>query len=73
MIIKLLIFIGVLFAIYMIFFKKNRDTEGANTKRSTNKGEEVMLECKICGTYVSDKEAIIKDGAFYCSKECAKG
>jgi uncharacterized protein len=30
-----------------------------------------MIECAKCTTFVSDKEAIIKDGHFFCSRECA--
>ncbi|MDD3324373.1 MAG: PP0621 family protein [Sulfurospirillaceae bacterium] len=64
MIMKILIFIAILVIIYMVFFKK---TKGKEKKIEG----EAMVECEKCSTFVSDKEAIIKDGHFYCSKECA--
>ena len=42
-------------------------------KNPKQPSEEIMLECEKCGTYISSKEAIIKEGAYYCSKECALG
>ena len=29
-----------------------------------------MMECPTCKTYVSQKEALLSNGKFYCSKEC---
>ncbi|DAB32133.1 MAG TPA: Prokaryotic metallothionein, partial [Sulfurospirillum sp. UBA11407] len=33
---------------------------------------DIMIECSECTTFVSESEAIIKDGKFFCSKQCAK-
>jgi uncharacterized protein len=32
---------------------------------------DTMVECRQCATFVSHNDAIIKDGCFFCSKECA--
>ncbi|OCL85634.1 PP0621 family protein [Arcobacter porcinus] len=68
MILKIIFVVVVLFLIYLIFFKKTRD------KNSSNKNDRMisdeMLECPSCGTFVSQKEAILSNGRFFCSKEC---
>ncbi|MDD3343672.1 MAG: PP0621 family protein [Sulfurospirillaceae bacterium] len=73
MLTKLLIFGIVIFCIYFFFFKTKRTEEVSKkeTKKKSIDGE-TMVECKVCSTFISDKESIIKDGAFYCSKECAR-
>ena len=70
---KILVLILVLMAVYYIFFNKS---EKKNRKKHHHKENdkisgETMIECAKCGTYVSAKEAIIKDGKYYCSTECA--
>lgn len=68
MIFKILAVIAVLFFVYLIFFKKDREK---NIKVKKNeKIEDEMVECPSCKTYVSQKEAILSNGKFYCSKEC---
>ncbi|MCV6608524.1 MAG: metallothionein [Campylobacterales bacterium] len=61
---KLLVFAAVLTAIYFIFFKKK--------KKSNDTIEDTMVECQDCGVFTSSKDTILKDGKYYCSKECAK-
>lgn len=72
---KLLVIALVIGAIYYLFFRKPSkaaDNSGAaNGKKEDKKLDDVMVECAKCGTFVSSKEAIIKDGRYYCSKECA--
>lgn len=73
MLIKGLLLLGVLFIIYIAFFKKSNRVENTSrkkTKKPVSKGD-VMIECEECETFVSEDEAIIKDGKFYCSKKCA--
>lgn len=63
---KLLLFVGVLVAVYFIFFKKK-----ALSSPSSDKGmDEAMIPCEKCGTYVQAKEAFMRDGKYYCSREC---
>jgi uncharacterized protein len=71
MVFKVLAFIAVLFVIYLLFFKKSRETEINNKKRAKeDKIEDVMEECPTCKTYISKKEAILSNGKYFCSKEC---
>lgn len=64
---KLLLLGVVGYAIYFFFFKKN----GLSYKQE-NDDSETMVECASCGMYVSVRDAILKEGKYYCSKECAK-
>lgn len=70
---KLLILAIVIYLIYNFFVKekpiKNQQTD--RKKDQKKEDEDLMVECEKCKTYVSSKEAIIKNGKFYCSKECA--
>jgi len=72
MLLKIALFIAVLVLIYIFFFKNSRKEEiKKNTSRKVLEGE-TMVECQACSTFISHKEAIIKDGLFFCSKECAR-
>lgn len=68
MIFKALAIIFVLFLVYIIFFKKNREKD--IIKKKDIKYEDEMVECPTCGTYISTKESILSNGKHYCSKEC---
>jgi len=73
---KLLVIVLVIGAIWYLFFRKpaKKTTEnGTNnsSKKEDKKLEDIMVECAKCGTFVSNKEAIIKDGRYFCSKACA--
>ncbi|BAF69471.1 PP0621 family protein [Nitratiruptor sp. SB155-2] len=63
MLFKILLLAAVIGAIYYFFIKKKPIAHDKET--------DTMVECDTCGTYVSNKEAIIKNGKYYCSKECA--
>lgn len=72
MLLKIALFVAVIFLIYIFFFKNSRK-EDIQKKSSKKVLEgETMVECQECSTFISHKEAIIKDGHFYCSKECAR-
>ncbi len=72
MLLKIALFIAVVVLIYIFFFKNSRRDEiKKNNAKKAIEGE-TMVECKECSTYISHKEAIIKDGQFFCSKECAR-
>ncbi|WP_333803273.1 PP0621 family protein [Sulfurospirillum sp.] len=72
MLLKIALFAGVIFLIYIFFFKNSRKEEiKKNAPKKVLEGE-TMVECQACSTFISHKEAIIKDGHFYCSKECAR-
>lgn len=72
MLLKIALFVAVLFLIYIFFFKNSK--KGEMNKKSSKKvlEGETMVECKACSTFISHNEAIIKDGQFFCSKECAR-
>jgi len=72
MIFKFLTIAVVLFLVYIVFFKKNRE---ANMKNKSDKYDEItdtMIECPSCGTFVSKDDAILSNGKYFCSKECIK-
>jgi len=73
MIFKLLVFVVVVFIVYTLFFKTNRGTveQPKRKKKSRKIDGETMVECTKCSVFVSEKEALIKDGKFFCSRECA--
>ena len=66
MVYKIVFVILVLFLIYLIFFKKSRKKDN----KSDNLITDEMVECPSCGTYVSQRDSILSNGKFYCSKEC---
>ena len=72
MLVKLILFAGVIFLIYIFFFKNSRKDDIQKSASKKVLEGETMVECHACSTFISHKEAIIKDGLFYCSKECAR-
>jgi uncharacterized protein len=68
MILKILAVVVMAFLVYILFFKKNREKELFAKKNEKITDE--MMECPTCKTYVSQKEALLSNGKFYCSKEC---
>jgi uncharacterized protein len=72
MILKIIGFILVVFLIYIFFFKNKRKVDIEEHRKEKPKLEgDTMVECRQCATFVSHNDAIIKDGCFFCSKECA--
>jgi len=76
--IKWLLVIGVVVAIYYLFIKKSapgvaKDATGGAAKKKTSEDVDEMVECSRCGVYVELDEAIVSNGKYYCSKECLKG
>ena len=69
MVIKVLILGVVLFGVYLIFFKKNREKDISNKKRN-EEITDTMVECPKCGTYTSKDDSILSNGKYFCSKEC---
>ncbi|WP_121626681.1 PP0621 family protein [Poseidonibacter antarcticus] len=68
MILKTIAILVVLFIVYILFFKKNREKD--IVKKKDIKYEDEMVECPTCGTYISTKESILSNGKYYCSKDC---
>ena len=64
---KLLLLVGALVAVYFIFFKKKSLTSPTKSDKGS---EETMIPCDECGTYVQSGEALMREGKYYCSREC---
>jgi uncharacterized protein len=69
MFIKLLLLIGIGIGVYTLFFKKKSIT----SRPPDNNQEEAMIPCAKCGTYVQIKETFMRDGKYYCCRECLEG
>ncbi|NLC28357.1 MAG: Prokaryotic metallothionein [Campylobacteraceae bacterium] len=72
MILKILLLLCALALVYLFFFKLSRGNKSNHNNRRPKMQGETMIECATCKTFVSDKDTIIKDGQFFCSRECAK-
>lgn len=73
MVFKILTVAIILFLVYIVFFKKNReDVIKRNVKKEQEKNEDIMEECPTCKTFISKDEAILSNGRYYCSNECLK-
>lgn len=48
------------------------ETSAPPPRKDMPRPDEVMVECHTCHTFVESKEALLKEGRFYCSHECAK-
>jgi len=68
MIFKFLALAGVLFLVYIVFFKKNR--ENTINKNKTNEEIDTMFECPSCKTFIAKDDAILSNGKYFCSNEC---
>lgn len=67
--------IVILFLVYILFFKKNREKDIRDKNKTDEKYDQItdtMVECPTCGTYVSKDEAILSSGKYFCSKGCLK-
>jgi uncharacterized protein len=68
MLLKVIAVFTVLFLVYILFFKRNRERSIKNKKDEIIEDE--MVSCPTCKIYISQKEAILSNGKFYCSKDC---
>jgi len=67
MLFKILAFLAVLIAIYLIFFK----TRVKRGVKKEDKDAENFVECKKCGTFIEAKDAVISGGGYVC-EDCIK-
>lgn len=72
MVVKMIALVLVIYLIYILFFraKRGENIRADRAKRSSIEKSETMMECQKCSTFISTKEAFIRDGKYYCSKEC---
>ncbi len=71
MILKALLIIGVIAAVYFMFFK-TKPLKNSEAKKDTNTPEKAndMVACTSCEVYVEISESILSNGKYYCSSEC---
>ena len=69
MILKILLVIGVIAAVYFLFFKKSSPIKKSEQKSDCEISND-MVECESCGVYTEISESILSNGKYYCSKEC---
>jgi uncharacterized protein len=67
MLFKLLLLGGFITAVYYVFFKKPALLD---SRKDEQRPEEAMIACEKCGTYADIKDTFIRDGHYYCSREC---
>ena len=70
MIFKFMAFVAVVFLVYIVFFKKGRESQIKKNKQ--DEITDTMVECPTCQTYVSKDDAILSNGRYFCSKDCLK-
>ncbi len=70
MIFKFMAFAVVLFLIYIVFFKKNRESSIKDKKH--DEITDTLVECPTCKTFVSKDDSILSNGKYFCSSECLK-
>ena len=65
--IKWLLVIGVVVAIYIFFIKKR---PVVTKKQNDIKESNEMIQCATCGTYCTIDDTILSASKYYCSNEC---
>jgi len=72
--IKWLIVVGVVGAIYFFFIKKKPAVQKQNNTKNEEKKDEVqsndMIECSTCSIYCELEDALLSNNKYYCSSEC---
>ncbi len=68
MILKVLLVLGVIGAVYFIFFKK-KPRKTKEDKKSDAQASD-MVKCPSCGVYSELSDSILSNGKYYCCNEC---
>lgn len=66
--ILLLLVVGV--GAYFLFFKKKSEVDEVVETNSSSLDGEDMVACHECGILSAEKEMILQNGKYYCSKTC---
>ena len=72
---KIIMIILIGLAVYFLFIRgRNLDPlkHKPSKKEEKKQIEDTLVQCTKCDVFVSDKEALIKDGQYFCSKDCAQ-
>lgn len=68
---KYLLIIGVIAAVYFFFVKKSMPlTKARKEQNKESEEDDTMVPCESCGTYISTRETVVSSGRFYCSTQC---
>ncbi len=68
---KYLVVIGVIAAVYYFFIKKKPSVTTSNKADKSEKLQDNdMVQCTECGVYTEVNDAILSNGKYFCSKEC---
>ncbi len=70
--IKWLLVIAVIALVYFLFIKKKPLGDTGTGSKQDKANDDDMVECSQCGTYITLKEALLRDGNYFCSNECLK-
>ena len=70
MIMKLLLIIAVITAVYVVFFKKPVTNKTKKNHANTTQNDSEMIQCSECGIYFETNEGILSNGRYFCSQEC---
>ena len=70
MVVKIIALVAVIFVVYLVFFKKNREADIKDKKNEEI--ADTLVECPKCKTYVAKDDAILSNGRYFCSKECLR-
>ena len=62
---------GIFATVRSLFNLGNRASHQQDTKATPN-GQQKMVKCAYCQTYISEQDAYAHQGKFYCSKDHAK-
>jgi len=73
MILKILLVAGVIYVVYIMFFKKKPSIKAQERKTTHTDKQDAneLVQCQSCGVYVELDEAILSNAKYYCSTECA--
>jgi hypothetical protein len=66
MIVKILIFLGLVWAGYRIYTAFNNHRDSSTSRQALEKD---MVSCDKCGVYLPKSDAIIADNRYFCSKK----
>lgn len=71
MILKILLIIGVIAAVYFIFFK-SKPLKNTTASKDANRHDKAsdMIPCESCEIYTEIDQCILSNGKYYCSSEC---
>lgn len=71
MLIKILLTAGVIYIVYVAFFKPKAIATPKSPQNAPDEADE-MIACQSCQIYITKDDSILSLGKYYCSKECVE-